>query len=258
MIVDIKKVAVETAKKAGLLLRENLGHAGRIEYKGAVDIVTELDKRSEALIIGEIKKAFPDHGVLAEESDEIAARSPYRWIIDPIDGTTNYAHGFPFFCVSIAFEADGMVEFGAIYDPMLGELFTAERGKGAFLNGKKIEVSEIDSLDKGLLATGFPYDLRQSKDNNLGHFANFSLRAQAIRRAGSAALDLAYVACGRFDGFWELKLKPWDVASAALLVEEAGGKITDFGGGQFSIYGKECLASNGLIHGRMIEILSMA
>ena len=255
--MDIRELAVNAARKAGTLLRENLGRAGHIEFKGAVDIVTELDKRSEALIVGEIKKAFPDHGILAEESLEVASLSSRRWIIDPLDGTTNYAHGFPVFCVSIAFEEAGDVKFGVVYNPMLDEMFTAGKGAGAYLNGGRLAVSKVDSLNHSLLATGFPYDLRTSKDNNFDHFSNFSLKAQAIRRAGAAALDLSYTAAGRFDGFWEMKLKPWDVAAAALIVKEAGGAVTDFKGAPFSIDASgECLASNGLIHGEMLEVLS--
>ena len=252
----IREFAIETAKKAGALLKENVGKVGRIEFKGAVDIVTEVDRKSEELIMAAIGKTFPGHGILTEESPEVKQDSPYKWIIDPLDGTTNYSHGFPFFCVSIGFEEAGEVTFGAVYDPMLDELYTAEKGIGAALNGKKITVSAINDLGRGLLATGFPYDLRASRDNNLDFFSEFSLKAQAIRRAGSAALDLCYIASGRFDGYWEMKLRPWDVAAGALIVEEAGGRVTDFSGGPFSIYGRECLASNGLIHEDMIRILS--
>ncbi|MDO8427371.1 MAG: inositol monophosphatase family protein [Deltaproteobacteria bacterium] len=253
--MDIKGVAVKIAREAGLLLKENLGKAGKVEFKGAVNIVTEADRKSEALIIEEIQSNFPDHGILSEESAEIKAASGYKWIIDPLDGTTNYAHGFPFFCVSIGFEASGKVVLGVIYDPVLDELFVAEDGKGAALNGNPIHVSKTGSLDRSLLATGFPYDLRTSKENNLDHFSNFTLRAQAIRRAGSAALDLCYVASGRFDGYWEMRLRPWDVAAASVIVKEAGGTITDFKGSPFSIYGHECLASNGLIHDEMLGVL---
>ena len=252
----IREFAIETAKKAGALLKENVGKVGRIEFKGAVDIVTEVDRKSEELIMAAIGKTFPGHGILTEESPEVKQDSPYKWIIDPLDGTTNYSHGFPFFCVSIGFEEAGEVIFGAVYDPMLDELYTAEKGIGAALNGKKITVSAINDLGRGLLATGFPYDLRASRDNNLDFFSEFSLKAQAIRRAGSAALDLCYIASGRFDGYWEMKLRPWDVAAGALIVGEAGGRVTDFSGGPFSIYGRECLASNGLIHEDMIRILS--
>ncbi|MBI5826191.1 MAG: inositol monophosphatase [Deltaproteobacteria bacterium] len=254
--MDIRQTAVNAARKAGALLRENLGRAGRIEFKGVVDLVTEMDTRSESIIVEEIKKVFPDHGILAEEGAELLSNSGRRWVIDPLDGTTNYAHGFPWFCVSIALEDNGAVVLGVVYNPMLDELFVAEAGKGAYLNGVKITVSGIDSLDKGLLATGFPYDVRSSTENNLDHFGRFAVRAQAIRRAGAAALDLSYVGCGRFDGFWEMKLRPWDVAAAWLIVREAGGVVTDFKGGPFSIHGRECLASNALIHRQMVEVLS--
>lgn len=254
--MDIKNTAISAARKAGLLLKEHLGNAGRVEFKGAVDLVTEMDRRAEALIIREIQKAFPGHGILTEESPEQFTDSGHRWIIDPLDGTTNYAHAFPIFCVSIAFEDEGEVTHGVVYNPMLDELFVAEKGKGAALNGKKIAVSGTGSLNKSLLATGFPYDVRTSTANNLDNFSNFAVKAQAIRRAGSAALDLSYTACGRFDGFWEMKLRPWDVAAASLMLMEAGGRITGFKGEEFSIYGKECLASNGLIHDEMLAVLS--
>lgn len=250
-----KKTAVDAAKKAGLLLKKNIGKAHRIEFKGAIDIVTEMDKNAENLIIKTLKKAFPKHGILTEESDEQKSASEYRWIIDPLDGTTNYSHGFPVFCVSIALEKDGEIVLGVVFNPMLNELFTAEKGKGAYLNNKKIKVSHIKELTKSLLATGFPYDVRTSEQNNIANFANFAVKAQAIRRAGSAALDMCYIACGRFDGFWELKLKPWDTAAAMLIINEAGGVVTDFKGRPFSFYSGETLASNGLIHAEMIDIL---
>ncbi len=255
--MDIKKAAVEMALEAGALLKGRLGHAGRVDFKGEVNIVTEMDRLSEDLIVGRIRRDFPGHGIIAEESDELKAAGAYRWIIDPLDGTTNYSHGYPVFCVSIAFEDHGEVVFGVVYNPMLEELFTAEKGGGAALNGEAIHVSPTPELGRGLLATGFPYDLRTSEVNNFDHFRNFSLRAQAIRRAGSAALDLAYVACGRFDGFWEMKLSAWDTAAAALMVEEAGGRVTDFDGSAFSNFRPRCLASNGLIHDEMLEVLAM-
>jgi myo-inositol-1(or 4)-monophosphatase len=253
---DIREFAIDTARRAGALLKEHVGKVGRIEFKGAVDIVTEVDRKSEDLIMAAIRKSFPGHGILTEESPELKQDSPYKWIIDPLDGTTNYSHGFPFFCVSIGFEEAGEVTFGVVYDPMLDELYTAEKGNGAALNGKKIKVSAIDDLGRSLLATGFPYDLRASKDNNLNFFSEFAVKAQAIRRAGSAALDLCYIASGRFDGYWEMKLRPWDVAAGTLIVSEAGGRVTDFSGGPFSVYGKEFLASNGLIHEDMTRILT--
>src|SRR3989304_2481447 len=234
MTNKFKKTAIDTAKKAGLLLKKNIDKVHRIEFKGVIDIVTEMDKKAEDLIIETLKSSFPEHGILTEESLEQKSSSEYRWIIDPLDGTTNYSHGFPVFCVSIALEKNGEIILGVVYNPMLNELFTAEKGKGAYLNNKKIKVSDIKELTKSLLATGFPYDIRTSRDNNIAHFANFAVRAQAIRRAGSAALDMCYVACGRIDGFWEMKLKPWDTAAAWLIIKEAGGMGTGFNGKEFS------------------------
>lgn len=254
---NYKRVAIKAAKMAGQLLRQNLGKANRIEFKGEVDLVTEMDRQAEVLIMDTLKGAFPHHGILTEERDEMRSTSNYRWIIDPLDGTTNYTHGFPIFSVSIALERDGDVVLGVVYNPMLDELFTAEKGRGAFLNEKRIWVSKVSQLNMSLLATGFPYDVRTSPDNNLNHFANFAVRAQAIRRVGSAALDLCWVACGRFDGFWELKLKPWDVSAGGLVVKEAGGVVTDFKGNPFSIYSEETLATNGLIHKEMLDVLAI-
>ena len=255
MTNKFKKTAIAAAQKTGLLLKKNIDKAHHIEFKGVIDIVTEMDKKAENLIIKIIKDAFPEHGILTEESSEQKTDSEYRWIIDPLDGTTNYSHGFPVFCVSIALEKRGEVILGVVYNPMLNELFTAEKGKGAYLNNKNIKVSNISDLSQSLLATGFPYDVRTSKQNNIVNFANFAVRVQAIRRAGSAALDMCYVACGRFDGFWELKLKPWDTAAAMLIIREAGGAVTDFSGKPFSMYSGETMASNGLIHDKMTRVL---
>ena len=256
MTNTFKKTAIAAAKSTGALLKKNIGNAHRIEFKGAIDIVTEMDRKAEDLIMKIIKNKFPEHGILTEESLEQKSDSEYRWIIDPLDGTTNYSHGFPVFCVSIALEKSGEgIILGVVYNPMLNELFTAEKNKGAYLNNKKIKVSDIKELTKSLLATGFPYDIRTSRDNNIAHFTNFAVRAQAIRRAGSAALDMCYVACGRIDGFWEMKLKPWDTAAAWLIIKEAGGMVTDFNGKEFSFYSSETLASNGLIHDEMLKTL---
>lgn len=254
---NFKQTAVIAAKEAGRALKENLGKNHIIEMKGALDIVTEMDMYVEDLIIKRLKHAFPDHGILTEESDEQKTSSGFRWIIDPLDGTTNYAHAYPVFCVSIALEKDGDVILGVVYNPMLDELFTSEKGGGAYLNDKKIQVSKVKDLNTSLLATGFPYDIRTSSNNNISHFSNFAVRVQAIRRAGSAALDLCYLACGRFDGFWELKLKPWDIAAAGLIIKEAGGVLSDFKGKPFSIHFPETLASNGLIHKEMLEVLNL-
>jgi myo-inositol-1(or 4)-monophosphatase len=259
----LRKVAVQAALKAGEILIQHAGKVKKVGYKDEVNLVTEVDCLSEEAIIKMIKSQFPDHGILTEESEGKKSKSAYKWVIDPLDGTTNYAHDFPSYCVSIALEKDKEIHLGVVYNPNLDELFVAEKGKGAFLSkGKKsekrkrkISVSQTSDLSQSLLATGFPYDIRTSQIDNLNHFANFYKRSQAIRRAGSAALDLCYLAMGRFDGFWELKLSPWDMAAGSLLVMEAGGKVTDFSGEPFNIYLKEILASNGKIHQQMIDVL---
>ena len=250
------ELAVDAATSAGKLLWEGIDTIPWVEHKGEINLVTAMDIKSEELIKEKIHSAYPDHQIMAEESDMPKKHSDFRWIIDPLDGTTNYAHGFPMFCVSIALEIEGIVHVGTGYDPTRDELFTGTRGGGALLNGKPIAVSDTEELDKALLATGFPYDLRTSEVNNTDHWNTMLLRAQAVRRAGSAALDLCYVAMGRFDGFWELKLYPWDVAAGALFVEEAGGKVSHLGGEPLSVYSKEIVASNGKIHSQMVEILS--
>jgi myo-inositol-1(or 4)-monophosphatase len=250
--------AVSIAREAGLLLKGKFDLPHTIEYKGRINIVTEADHASEALIINRIRETWPDHDILTEESQGIATGADFRWVIDPLDGTTNYAHGYPVFCVSVALEKKGEICFGAVYNPMLDEMFSTEKGAGAFLNGKRIRVSETTDLSKSLLATGFPYDVRDSKENNMNYFNLMAVNVQAIRRAGAAALDMAYVAAGRFDGFWELKLMPWDTAAAWLLVTEAGGRVTNLSGEPFSLNAPHVLASNGIIHGDMMGILSQA
>ncbi len=252
---EFRKTAISAALKGGEILLKNRGKTKKVGYKGKVNLVTEVDFLSERAILKIIKKKFPDFDILTEESDPEKKGSEYKWVIDPLDGTTNYAHDFPSYCVSIALEKKGNIILGVVFNPLLNELFVAEKGKGSFLNQKRISVSKTNKLSKSLLATGFPYDIRESDINNLDHFANFAIKAQAIRRAGSAALDLCYLAMGRFDGFWELKLSPWDTAAGALLVKEAEGKVTDFKGGKYSIYEKEILASNGKIHSQMLEVL---
>lgn len=251
------KEAEGIAKKTGKMLRENINTSAEIFFKGAVDLVTDFDNRAQRMIFDHLSACFPDHDFIGEEGLSKNRGEEFRWIIDPLDGTTNYAHGFPIFCVSIALEWKEEIVLGVVYDPMRREMFSAVKEEGAFLNGKKIQVSSIGDLDKSLVATGFPYDLRESKVNNIDHFNNFVVRVQAIRRCGSAAMDLCYVACGRFDGFWELKLKTWDVAAGALIVKEAGGKISDFKNGEFSIFGNEILATNGLIYTQMVEVLQL-
>lgn len=251
------RTAIAAARRAGTILKARLGRKRKVGYKGAVNLVTEMDILAEKLIVGEIRSHFPDHAVMAEESGTVEKASPFRWIIDPLDGTTNYAHDFPVFCVSIALARDEEVILGVVYDPTREELFTAEKGKGARLNGRKIRVSSESNLSRSLLATGFPYDLRESRVNNFDHFHNFAVRAQAVRRTGSAALDLCYVAAGRFDGFWEMKLAPWDMAAGGLIVSEAGGRLTDFGGKPLKLSGKQVLASNGKVHRTMLGIVKM-
>jgi myo-inositol-1(or 4)-monophosphatase len=252
---DFMTVAREAALKAGGVLRENIHGIREISYKGDINLVTEMDMRSERIIVGVLHASFPGHGIIAEEETSIRNNSGFTWIIDPLDGTTNYAHGYPCFSVSIALEHDGDIILGVVYDPMREELFAAQKGQGASLNGKTIRVSVIDTLIKGLLATGFPYDRKVSEKNNLDYFHELLMASQEVRRDGSAALDLCYVASGRFDGFWELKLKPWDVAAGSLIVREAGGTVSDFSGTRFSIHDNEILASNGRLHEQIGELL---
>jgi len=246
------------AGAAGRYLREHLYDSHHVRFKGEIDIVTEADQAAEDLIVTAIRSNYPGHDILAEESPATSLGSPFRWVIDPLDGTTNYSHGYPVFCVSIALEIQGVCALGVVYNPMLEEMFTAMKGQGAFLNDEPIAVSGTAEISRSLLATGFPYDIRFSSDNNMDYFAVMALNAQAIRRAGSAALDLAYVAAGRFDGFWELKLKPWDKAAGCLLVSEAGGRVSDIHGGDFILDAPHVVASNGRIHTQMLETLKGA
>ncbi len=248
-------IAVEAARNAGAIVEEYARKGFRVEHKDAVNLVTDADTRAEQVIVEAIRRAFPDHQILAEERGQAGSTSPYKWVIDPLDGTTNFAHGFPAYCVSIGVEYQGRCILGVVFDPTRQELFAAEAGGGAFLNGTLLRVSRASRLDAALLVTGFAYDIRESEQNNLDHFARFALRAQGIRRTGTAALDLCYVAAGRFDGFWELKLHPWDTAAGSVILLEAGGRLSDLSGGSFSIYGKELVASNGLVHEEMLEVL---
>lgn len=249
--------ARQAALEAGSYLLEGLSQTKSVTYKGQVDLVTRFDRRSEEIIYDRLSRAFPGHSFLAEEEIRQDRDSDYCWLVDPLDGTTNFAHGLPVFCVSIALAYKNEIILGVIYDPNREELYMATRGQGAYLNSKPLRVSKTRKVDRSLLATGFPYDVRTSQDNNLEHFSNFAVRAQAIRRLGSAALDLCYVACGRFDGYWEKKLKPWDLAAGALLVEEAGGRVSDLEGKEFRLSTPHIVASNGYIHRAMLEILSL-
>jgi len=248
--------AEEAAQAAGSLIRDSWQQVKQIQYKSSIDLVTTIDHQSEERIVSILHKRFPNHSILAEEETNIAGqKSDYRWIIDPVDGTTNFAHAYPHFCVSIALEFTGEVILGLVYDPIKEETFSAIRDQGAFLNGGRIQATKEAELGKALLATGFPYDRRQKVDFYLSFFKDFMLSCQAIRRNGSAALDLCYVACGRLDGFWEFGLNPWDTAAGSLIVTEAGGTMGDFSGNAFSIWKKEVLASNGRIHDAMLHIM---
>ena len=249
--------AIASAREAGAILRDRFHDPRTIETKStSIDLVTDVDRASDALLVQRITREFPDDSLLTEETG--AARdgtSGYRWVIDPLDGTTNYAHGFPHFAVSIGIERGGEREIGVVYDPIKEELFHAERGGGAFLNGKPIRVSPTDDLSRSLLATGFAYDVHTADNPNLEYFGRFLLRAQAVRRAGSAALDLCYVACGRFDGFWELSLHPWDVAAGLLILDEAGGHSSDLDGSPAPASGERLVSSNTAIHSLLLDVI---
>jgi myo-inositol-1(or 4)-monophosphatase len=235
------------AREAGSLLMVHFRRHVKIEYKGSADLVTVADRESEALILERIRKHFPAHDVIGEEGARVETGSDYKWYVDPLDGTTNFAHGFPVFCVSLAVEYKGVRVAGVIYDPTRDEMFVAEKGSGASLNGEPMHVSSISRLAECLVGTGFPSHKRH-KNPNIFFYHHITLRTHGVRRAGSAALDLCNVAVGRFDGYWEFNLNPWDTAAGVLMVEEAGGRVTDFSGGPFQIASRETLASNGLVH----------
>jgi myo-inositol-1(or 4)-monophosphatase len=249
-------LAIELARGAGDLLRGELLGPRRIAYKGSpTNLVTEMDARVEALIVDRLLDAFPGDAILAEERGAQAGGSGRRWLIDPLDGTTNYAHGLPLYGVSIALEVAGRVQLGVVYDPSQRELFVAERGAGAVCNDVPLRVSSTAALDASLLATGFPYDIRVNADNNLKEYAAFAMCSRGVRRLGSAVLYLAWLAAGRFDGYWELRLGPWDVAAGGLMVEEAGGRLTALTGGPLDLEAPAVVASNGRIHDDMLAVL---
>ncbi len=262
-----RSVAVAAARDAGGLLRERLDRPREVGFKGTVDLVTDADRASEALIAGRIQEAFPEHRLLGEEGARGAlaeddgsdgegdATGGFGWLVDPLDGTTNYAHGYPHFAVSIALEQAGTLLLGVVYDPMRNELFVAERGRGATRNGEPIHVSGTEDLIRAVLTTGFSYDLAR-RAVQAPVWRAFLTRVQGIRQTGSAALNLCYVAAGRLDGYWEGPLQPWDTGAGALLVEEAGGRVSDLRGGSFRPYGREILASNGALHGAMLAVLA--
>jgi len=250
--------AIETARDAGRILLERYGRAHTVTKKGDINLVTEADLASEQLIIERIRSHFPKHAILAEESGNSASADgvmEWKWIIDPLDGTTNFAHGYPCFAVTIACEHNDELVVGVTHDPTRNETFAAERGKGATLNNKPIRVSDTEQLGDALIVTGFPYDFKK-RENFSRHLTRFLLESRGVRRDGSAAIDMAYVACGRFDGFWEEGLNPWDMAAGVLLIEEAGGQISGYGGSTFTIYNPPLLATNGLIHDQMASILA--
>jgi len=246
----VLEFATDLARGAGRQLMRRIGalSASDIEHKSRVDLVTAADREAEAFIMGRISQAHPDHAIVAEESAPRATDATHRWIIDPLDGTTNFVHGYPFFAVSLALEVEGELRVGVVHAPMMNETFRAERDGGAFLNGVSIGVSRVSRLIDSLLATGFAYDRWERPRNNLREFGALTMASQGVRRGGAASLDLAYVAAGRLDGYWEMGLAPWDVAAGALLVEEAGGRVTDLGGGDRWRDGSEILATNGPLH----------
>ncbi len=273
MTDKIAQIGRQAALAAGAVMRLNYEQPHEITMKGAIDPVTETDYQCQEIIIGMIHQAFPDHGFLAEESGgqppsaaqeeghpglawETEPASACRWIIDPLDGTVNFAHGIPAFCVSIAFETDGVLEYGVVYDPLRDELFEAIRGQGAWRNGQAIRVSETARMERALIATGFPYDIRERLPETMARLARIVAAAQGMRRGGAAALDMCYIACGRFDGYFEENLKPWDTAAGLVIVNEAGGKITTFEGSDYDIYSSNILASNQLLHHALISKLS--
>jgi myo-inositol-1(or 4)-monophosphatase len=249
---DFLPAMAEIARQAGALLMEYFTQHVRVEYKGEADLVTVADRKSEILIRERITQRWPSHSILGEEQGLAETGSDYRWYVDPLDGTTNFAHGFPVFCVSLALEHKGRRIAGVIFDPTRNELFSAGQGSGAFLNGQRIHVSRIADLAECLVATGFPSHKRH-KNPNIFFYHQITLRTHGVRRAGSAALDLCNVACGRFDGFWEFNLNPWDTAAGALLVEEAGGEVSDFHGGTWDVASRQTLASNRLVHAALLE-----
>lgn len=256
-MADHKEVLLEAAREAGKIMQSYFQGTFLINNKeGVNNLVTEVDTMAEAKIIEVIKSHFPEHSIISEEVGALDTDSPYKWIIDPIDGTVNFAHGIPICCVSIALSYEGEVVLGAVYNPMMNELFFAERGKGATLNGIPISVSRKDDFTKACLVTGFPYKWPDRGEHPIKVFERFILQGLPVRRLGSAAIDLCWVACGRFDGFWEYNLSPWDIAAGYLIVEEAGGRISNFDGLSYSVYDKETLATNGLIHEAMLEQIS--
>jgi myo-inositol-1(or 4)-monophosphatase len=252
---DTLAFAIDTARRAGALLKKRIGSILQVEHKGAIDLVTDADMEAEDLIVRAIRGKFPGHTIVTEEQKQEEKNPLYKWYVDPLDGTTNFSHGYPIFAVSIAHEIKNTLVLGVVYDPMRDELFQASRGKGTYLNEDRVSVSRVDDIDKSLLSTGFPYDLRKNPEKPMREFNKFLVIAQALRRDGSAALDMAYLACGRFDGFWERNLGPWDTAAGQVIIEEAGGIVTNYEGKPHRPGSRTILASNGLLHFQMMEVL---
>ncbi|MFN4248200.1 MAG: inositol monophosphatase family protein [Flavipsychrobacter sp.] len=252
----LKEVLYEATREAGKIISDYFQGSFTVDNKeGINNLVTEVDKHSEKRIIEIIRKHYPTHSIISEEVGEMIQDSPYQWIIDPIDGTVNFAHGIPLCCVSIGLKHNEDLILGAVYNPMMNELFFAEKGKGAFLNDKPISVSTKSDFRKACLVTGFPYKWPDSKEHPIRVFERFIMEGLPVRRLGSAAIDLCWVACGRFDGFWEYNLSSWDVAAGYLIVQEAGGRITNFEGDAYSVFDKETLATNGHIHEEMLRLI---
>jgi myo-inositol-1(or 4)-monophosphatase len=247
------------ARQAGGILRAGYNKEHQVGYKGVIDLVTEVDHQSEAYVLGEVRRDFPEHHIFSEESGVIQGNDEHIWYIDPLDGTVNYAHHVPVFCVSIGYAHKGKLAVGTVYDPLRDEMFTAERDQGAYLNGIRLSASATTELQKSLLVTGFPYDTWNTAQDNFANFEKFAKLSQGVRRLGSAALDLCYVASGRFDGYWELSLNPWDVAAGGLICEEAGATVTNIsGGGDYISAPQSILAAAPGIHARMLEELRSA
>jgi myo-inositol-1(or 4)-monophosphatase len=253
-MTNFLEVAITAARQAGAIVREGYGEVVHVTHKGAIDLVTETDKRSEAAILATLRGAFPGHSINSEESGK-AAGDEYEWLVDPLDGTTNFAHKFPVFSTSIALTFQRRLIVGVVYDPLRDELFSAEVGQGAHLNGAPMHVSETSALGQALLSTGFPYDVGTNPNNNLAEFTRFQLVSQGVRRTGSAALDCCWVAAGHLDGFWELRLNPWDVGAGALIAREAGGRVSTYSGDEDFLGKDSIVASNGVLHDAMLNVL---
>ena len=250
------EMARTAARESGRIQIEGLSENLQVDHKGRYDLVTNVDKKCEEVVAGILGEAFPDTGILAEESTQKATGSREVWIVDPLDGTTNYASGYPAFCTNIALKQAGEIVLGVVYEPVRDELFEAVRGGGAYKNGAPVRVSRTAELSQSLLATGFPYDRCEQPETNLDRFCALTMRTRGVRRGGSASLDLCYTACGRLDGYWELRLQPWDVCAGALIVSEAGGRVTNLGGLEYDWSGRETLASNGRLHEALVDSLS--